>query len=199
MRINTLLSYRSGKKLNKFILPFILLAFICSCNETEQTQTIKKKGAYKIELPGYMSESTILHDEASLQYQNTFKELYIIVLDEPKQSFNNAISGNSLATEYSQDIQGYADLLIEGLSTSLQLSQEPDPKPSKINGLTARTFTMQGISEGIDIYWRVAYIEGRENYYQVLAWTLAENKDKYDAAMGKMINSFKEINRSRKQ
>ena len=185
---------------SKSSFAFILLAFLAfSCGDTNpQLKTIKSNGLYKIDLPDYMEETFQLNNEASLQYQNLFKELYIIIVDEPKNEFHEAISQEHYANEYTKDIQGYSDFLIDTYPER-EVTRE-DLIPAKINGLDARIFEMKETTEdGYDICFKAVNIEGRANYYQVMVWTLAENKEKYADLIDTIINSFKEMNRSRKQ
>ena len=189
------------KKLTlKSSFAFILLALLAfSCADTNpQLKTIKKNGLYKIELPDYMEETFHLNNEASLQYQNLFKELYIIVLDEPKDEFHDVISQGDYANDYTKDIQGYTNFLLD--SHPEREITGGDIKPVKINGLDARIYEMKETTEdGYDITFKAVNIEGRKKYYQLMVWTLTENMEKYNTVMDNMINSFKEMDRSRKQ
>ena len=65
-------------------------------------------------------------------------------------------------------------------------------KKATINGVDAEIVDFVAKPENIEtfIYYKVAFIESKEKLYMVMAWTLAETKDKYDAEMEKMLNSF---------
>jgi len=45
----------------------------------------------------------------------------------------------------------------------------------------------------LDVYYKFAAIEGKNDYYQVLTWTLKEKRDQHQQQMEVMINSFKEV------
>ena len=178
---------------------FILLAFfIVSCQNTEPHYLTVKKDIYKIDIPEHMEESDKLNSEASLQYQNLFKELYIIILDEPKKDFNELISDDYYADKYSTDVKGYTDFVLDNYYYETEVTTT-DPEAVKINGLDAFTHNMEERNTaGYDIFFKVAYIEGRNNYYRVMVWTLSEYKEEYRETMERMINSFKETDRSRR-
>ncbi|AXG73540.1 hypothetical protein DVK85_04560 [Flavobacterium arcticum] len=186
--------------MKKHLFITIITAFLLlSCGDSkEEIQTIKIKGLYSIELPEYLTKTTGLDNSASLQYQNTLREVYIMVIDEPKSKLEKAIKENALEDYYTPDLDGYAKLLNEGIETRASLDSVPQLISKKINGLNAKTATFTGNSQGIDIYWSLAFIEGKNNYYQVMIWTLADKKEQYKETMKAMINSFKETNKSKK-
>ena len=108
------------------------------------------------------------------------------------------IADNELEEYYSLDIDGYANLLTDNMESTITFDSIADLKPQKINGLEARTINFTGMMEGVHIYWKFAFIEGRNNYYQIMTWTLPDRKKTYDETMDAMINSFKEIDKSKK-
>ena len=50
-------------------------------------KSISINNEYSVKLPKHMKEAKNLNDEASLQYQNIFKEVYFVVIDEPIEEF----------------------------------------------------------------------------------------------------------------
>lgn len=182
------------------ILLFISLAWlVVSCGE-EGTQTIKIGGLYAIDVPASMDKTTELNEQASLQYQNTIDELYIIVIDESKSQLDLALEQNSLYDQYTSDLDGYSRLITDNMKSALSSNDSiPQPKTMKINGLEAKLFSFEGTTSGVDIFWELAFVEGNNRYYQIMAWTLAEDRDEHDAKMMAMLNSFRETDKSVKQ
>ncbi|KAF2520167.1 hypothetical protein E0W68_02790 [Flavobacterium salilacus subsp. salilacus] len=172
---------------------------LLSCGQgKEKTQTVRVKQLYTIEIPDFLSEAKYLDKEASLQYQNLVKEVYIVVLDEPKEVLEKTIADNGLEDYYTLDINGYASLLTDSMEESVAFDSIPVLQPEKINGLNSQILNFTGKIEGVHIYWKLAYIEGRNNYYQVMTWTLASRKEEYQNIMDAMVNSFKEIDKHKK-
>jgi hypothetical protein len=76
------------------VLLFVL-ALLTSCglkfNEEKSAAEVELQqitgGDYSLGIPTYMTKATTLNDEASLQFQNLFKETYVIVIDENKEKF----------------------------------------------------------------------------------------------------------------
>lgn len=172
------------------------LTVLFACDKAAETQTVKIGGRYQMDLPAHMTKATGLNDAASLQYQNKLKEFYAIVIDEPKAVLEKSIFDNSLEGVISNDLNGYAKLITEGMKNNATLDSVPSLKFTKINGLEARTIDITGKIQNVHIYWKVAYVEGKSHYYQIMVWTLADKKQQFEADMDAAINSFKETDRS---
>lgn len=172
----------------KKIIPLCLFYLLLSCN-SKKAETVTINNKYSVELPGFLSKATNLNEEASLQYQNIFKEFYVIVLDEPKKVLIDI--ADDLAVE--PNLESYFSVLKSGMEETFDNVAFIDIKDTKINGLKAKTFAVTGNVEGIDAYYKIAYIEGKDSYYQILTWTLLKNQQKHTPEMDKIIASFKEI------
>lgn len=184
-------------------LKIIVIALVALClagcgKGATEFETVRVKGMYSLDLPDFLTKTDNLNDEASLQYQNPFREFYAIVIDEPKTELIKALEVNSLYDYYSADLEGYSQLLLDGIENAAEMNDIPEFTDTKINGLKARTIGLEGVTDGISIYWKIAYIEGNNNYYQVLAWTLSEKRETHEKDMEAIINSFKETDKSKK-
>lgn len=192
----TILPYSIGTKA-KVIYFLLVVSLLTSCKD--KMQTVNSDGDYTMELPLSFTKVNDLNDEASIQYLNTFKELYVIVIDEPKTELIKALKKNSLETTYSNDLKGYSKLIVDGMDASIAVEKLPDFKDTTINGLNARLLSFEGLSSGNRVYWKLAFIEGNNNYHQVMVWTKAEKQKKYEKEMAAIINSFKETDKSKKK
>lgn len=179
---------------NTLIAALLLLCFACS---TETKTVTVKREKYSIELPDYLSETSILNEEASLQYQNLLKQFFVIALDESKTELQEALLANGLEDDYSFDLEGYSELMIENFREFVGLGGIPDFTETTINGMRAFTVDIEGTIDGEVIYWKVAYIEGKNNFYQLLVWTGGTKKKQYEEQMQDVINSFRETDKSR--
>ena len=115
------------------------------------------------------------------------------MIDESKEEFIKALYDNNLTDNYSNDITGYSNLIVDVFESSMSTNSSFDFQDTTINTLPARTIDISGRSEGIDVYFSVAFIEGNESYYQIMTWTLANRKYKYYSQMTNLIYSFKEL------
>lgn len=164
----------------------------------ENDEIIVGTGGYKISIPKHMSVSKELNDDASLQYQDIYKELYIIVIDEPKTDFIKTFSDPEY-NEYDDKLtpeKNYRIVQMKSMKEKMTLRGEPGVKKATINGLDAEIVDFTGAVEGVaeDIYYKLAFVEGTKNLYMIMTWTLASDKDKNTEEMDQMIQSFKLAN-----
>lgn len=179
------------KKLNILLLT-ILFITSCQSGDTEKLVTIENK--YSISIPSFLVKaSTELNEDASLQYLHTWKEFYVIVIDESKSEMQKALVDNNLTDKYSNDIKGYSDLLLDGFEQSISISHKSEIVDTLINNMPARLLTINGRAEGIDAFYSIAFLQGKERYYQIMAWTLSNKEYEYRDKMNRIMYSLKEL------
>ena len=154
---------------------------------------------FEIEIPTEMHEEDSLNVEASLQYgyldkvEGVVKENYIIVLVHDKAELKD---DKDNAFEY--NVENYNELakenLLEGklLDESFNETEKVDINGNSavINEIKAGIKMMDG--RVVDVYYMLGVIEGEKAFYQVLTWTLWEQKSDFKADMKHMILSFQE-------
>ncbi|QYJ69257.1 hypothetical protein [Flavobacterium litorale] len=184
---------------NFILITLFVTLLLTSCSDTDyETRTVRVKGKYSIDIPKMLSKATDLNEDASLQYQNTFRELYVIVIDESKREYENVIVDSYLEEAYGNNLNGYSKLVVEGIEREIVLDSLPKLKDITINGMKAKTFATTGEVDAVRGYWNITFIEGRNNYYQVMSWTLPDNIEKYEDIINDMRNSFKDTDKSKK-
>lgn len=159
-------------------------------------QEVKINGLYSMKLPDYLTEGNDLNDEASLQYQNIYKEVYVIVIDEPKQDFIDVFMelGDYDSTKSACD--NYAEAQMESIEGNMEtVTSKSTLRKTKLNGAEARVADVAGTQAGIDdpMGFTVAFVEGKETLYMIMTWTFEKDKAKYQDDMDMMVNSFKEL------
>jgi hypothetical protein len=178
------------------IFPILLLfALLMGCTDSKEvkTRTVIIEERYSLELPTFLREAKDLHEDASLQYQNRIKDYYVIVIDEPKQDLENVLEEEDLTEEYTSDLKGYTKLLLDGFGMSLQNMGKSELIYTVINDLPANLVKLTGRVDGVDVFFYVGFFEGKETYYQVLAWTSEKKASLYKANMLEILKSMKEI------
>jgi hypothetical protein len=179
--------------MKKLLLLIVVLVLVAGCGQGDTMQKVVIEDRYSIDVPSSLTEATDLNDEASLQYQNIFKELYVIVIDEFKDDVHEAIMENEVDDLYTSDLDGYAALLTDNFEFSIQDAVISNEKEVKINGLPAKTLKLKGISEDIDVSFLFGFIEGKDRYYQVMTWTLTKRFEEHRDKMEKILASFREL------
>lgn len=178
------------KKIGSILL---LLVVMVSCTSKTTYTEIVQDDLFSVAVPNTMQKTRGLNGDAALQLQNVKEELYFIVIKENKSEIDElfdptTVEGEDIFTQFSGTTLEYLTSTLDELSPSeLKLQDQT------INELPGRTVDFTARIGGLDVYYKFAAFQGKEDYYQVLTWTLKEYKDKNQEAMTKMVDSFKEI------
>lgn len=157
----------------------------------EDFNTVEIKSQYKIRLPKYMTEGKDLSEDASLQYQNIFKETYTVVIDEPKQEFIDVFM-EVLAYDTTLSVsENYRNVQLNMIAENMTIISQSTPVAIKVGNHDAYQVEIDGNVEGVahDISYLFTFIEGGDNLYMIMSWTLKSRKEKY-------FNTFKEVAQS---
>lgn len=156
----------------------------------------KINGLYSMKIPDFMTETTTLQPDASLQFNNPFKEKYITVLDETKEDVEAFQSDYGVGDDSKSALENYADMRLQYLIESgITIKEQSKLKSSMINGRKALSTTIDAAVPGIteDITYYFTYVEGADHFYMISAWTLLSRKDDFTEEVKVMAESFKEL------
>lgn len=168
-----------------FTFLFLITTFF-ACNQSAVFKEVKVKERYTISIPDYLKPCTDLHKDASLQYQNAENGIYALVIDEKKKTMQDY--------DLNFDIDMYFNSIAkQGFVESIKNGKISIPGRQQINNNKALIAEVTGKVDQTDVYYKLAIIETPFTFYQILAWTSAENKEKYQPDILKMIESFKEM------
>lgn len=180
-------------RMKQFLFFCASIIFLSACGLSGEYQTITVDGKYSLDIPKELSTTTELHPEASLQYMNVIREFYVMVIDEPVEDFAKAVSENQLENVVELNEEGYADLVVPAIKDGLSNLEDETPVKTKINGLSAMIHKFSGHINDIDVYYNFCVVQGKKNYYQILIWTMKDQKEKFSPDMEKIMMSFKEL------
>ena len=156
--------------------------------------TIKSK-RYSFQVPDFMYEMAGLNTAATSQYGYTYKEsddqtleLYVIVLEETHKE----IKAYDLGFEF--DALSYSKLAVESIESGLDAYQvlTADPKIEIINEMNCVRTEMKGKLGEVEVYYNMAVFHGKKAFYQVLTWTIMDQRNYFGKDMDEIIHSFKE-------
>jgi len=180
--------------MKKSLSLFLLLLILFACKQDASTETITIKKLYSLEIPSFLSAANHLHEDASLQYQNIFKEFYTIVIDEPSKAFDDMIVNEpSLVDYYTPNLEGYSNLIVDNMKVIVEDGTFSEFTQTKINGNDARTISLSGTVEDIKVFYHLTFIKGRKQYYQIVNWTELKRKEDHLKLMENISASFKEL------
>jgi hypothetical protein len=173
----------------------IISAILVACKPSTEVsyQRIEAKNGYSIEIISSMIPSNSLNSEASLQYVEEMRQLFIIVLDEEKEAINSVIAADEeLADYYSQDLAGFSELIMDNFVFQMDVKQAEHFKDTTIQNHPAKTIRLSATLNDVEIFYSLAFIEGERNYYQIWSWTHNESVSENLPLMEHMLFSFKE-------
>jgi len=148
---------------------------------------------YKLSVPKYMKEMNNLNEEASLQYANIYKEAYTIVIHENKQDFIDSFKEYDEYKEELSVIENYSQAQTNFFKESANIKEIEPYGLTEINGLDARQTKMKGNVEGQDITYIIGYVEGEDNLYMIMSWTLLDRLARFENTFEAINSSFKLI------
>ena len=201
------------KTIKLFFLLITITAFLISCGNikdkvenaideaieevadefSHSTETVEYNDLFSIEIPNILSECSDLNDEAVIQYENIDTELYLIVLEESKQEFFEAINfeayeGETISEDEILDMYSYLQF-----TTFASEDESFDAENIEINNLQAKQLDATANFESYSIFYRMACYEGEDTLYFLVMWTLEDSKDTYGSKMQDILESFKEL------
>lgn len=162
----------------------------------EDFMSVTIKDQYSMMIPKYMKEVSNLNQDASLQYQNIYKETYIIVIDEPTDEFISVFKDLEEYNDSISVVRNYRDIQLQYLAEGIDIINMTEPESLQINGLDSEKVTIDGAVEGIDfnITYFLTFIEGSDNLYMIMAWVHEDEKEKYRGTFEQVVGSFKLVN-----
>lgn len=174
-----------------------------NAQKNDETQHVVVDGKYSIDVPVFLSETTKLGEDASLQYWNKTLDVTFMVVDEPKAEFAEALKDvDELSVELGNSSDnGGADLLSDFAAVSISNMFEMDDisiernDNIQINGLKAkvvnvfqkRTFFKDAV------YGIMAYVEGKNTLYQIIILIGGTSIKKLAEKMEECVYTFKEL------
>lgn len=179
------------KKIGTLLL---LMVVLVGCKNKAEYIDIVQDDTFSVSVPTTMQKTRALNGEATLQLQNVKEELYLIVIKENKKEIDELFKATAVAGE-GEDIFGdFSQTTLEYLTSTVE---ELNPEELKLqvsmqHNLPTRKVDFTARISGLDVYYKFAAFEGKEDYYQVLTWTMKEYKEKNQEVMNKMLDSFKE-------
>jgi DnaJ-class molecular chaperone len=173
------------KKVLVFVV-FILFLQGAGCALADQktdpgTVLVDPEKTIQISIPSGWKEDRDLHDSAELQASNRKKELYVIVLSESKEDFQD------------MTLDRHSEITRATLVKSLTEPQTSAATTLKVNGHPAVQYEIRGFINNLSVIYLHTTVETEKNIHQILTWTLKSMYDKNKPALQKVTESFKEV------
>jgi hypothetical protein len=135
-------------------------------------------GKSEITVPNDWKKLALL-DSAGIQQGNTVKEQYLMVISTGQSG-------------YDSDLDGYAEAVTAKMQESLTDPVLGESRSLFVNGAPARQYELRGTTQGLDVVYWVTFVQGEQNFHQVVAWTLASRSDAHGPLLRQVSETFKE-------
>lgn len=152
------------------------------------------KNQYSIEIPSFLSKTSSLNPDASLQYENTQKKFYILVIDEKITDFHKALSDYKLTDKYKSNLEGYSKITTEGFEENVIVKNKTTKEYSH-NNLSIIHNNYSVNAQGANTQISFFFVKGKNTYYQIMIYYPTGLKKEYDVISKTIASSFKEVNR----
>jgi hypothetical protein len=149
-------------------------------NEKKSKTIRSSEGCCEISVPGSWNVDRELNEQANLQASNRLKELYIIVISEAKEDFENI------------NIESHSELTRSAFVKSLSTPETTGPVSVTIDNHPAVQYEISGVSNNVKIAALHTTVESNNYFHQILAWTIKSKADKNKPILQGVIQSFKE-------
>lgn len=169
----------------------VILLLLASCGLGNRTKDVNVENRFEIQLPKSFFKLNKLNPEAALVYGNPLSELYAMVIEDSKQEMNE---GEEEDVFEETSLEDYFELCLEMWSENHNTTNKlSDFEKITLNGLPAYFGEKKAVIDGLDIYYIIAVVKGKNAFYQIYTWTLTDQKDKYKPEFVKIVQSFKEL------
>lgn len=154
-------------------VPYAILLGIAMHTAYSQPTFIEQKAGhiYYVKVPGYMTKTIKLNDVASMQYINSVKNAFMVVIDDSKDelSMKGIKFGN---------LKDFHDENIKHLRSEENKSIESAPvvfdlKGNKFYQTELQVDFRESDDEQVKITYLITYVETKNYYYQILCWSLS--------------------------
>lgn len=156
----------------------------------EELKVINVNDEYAVSIPEYMTEMKSLHDDASFEYANLFKETYIIVLDESKEEFINTFKEIEIYNDSLTALENYSNFQIESFKESIGAIDVKELE-SRIKNIPSEIHEFNGEVEGLNIAYLVSFVEAENKMYMLMSWTMKNRYRKYKETFKLIHSTFK--------
>lgn len=139
-------------------------------------------GGVQITVPASWEQSETLGEEADadLAAEHPVRELYLLVLLEPKQDFAPDL-----------DLRGYANLVRENMRSTLDEIRAQPNEVLSIDGNRALQWEGQGTVDEVRITFLMTALESEDRFAQIYVWTVPSLMDEYRDLFKKMTRSIR--------
>lgn len=167
-------------------LVWLLLLVLAGCTLLPVSYDLQRvDDRYELRLPGFLSETDRLNDDAPLQMANAYWGLYLIGQHDAWEVLRRKRPQATLETFYT--------FHVDNLRLDLEEAQGTRPDSLRLDGLPALSGTLSGTFRGEAVRYRLTVIGGETYLYQFLCWYPPERAATVEPVIDSVLHSFREL------
>lgn len=148
---------------------FLLVALISSLTTFAQNFSTQKGGhCYTLDLPNYLLKTYDLNDVATLQYMNTAKDAYVIVIEDSKDELNYLRMVMNGPTEF-------LEFFLKDYQAKAKKRKVSPVTTFESNGNNHAQVELSWEENGVKLSMLITVAESKSHFYKILCWTNGPN------------------------
>ena len=144
----------------------------------EQKEITSDNGKSKITASGFWVKRSDLNQKASVQAAYKDKEMYAMVISEPKSTVPN------------MTLEQHHQLTRDHMLQKMKDSSGTQPVSLTIEDHPALQDELSGTDNGANVVFLHTTVDAGDDYHQILAWTLKSRWSAHNAELRDITNSF---------
>ncbi|PQJ32280.1 hypothetical protein BST92_10240 [Nonlabens arenilitoris] len=190
------------KTLLKASFIFVLLTTLSSCLggsnkaeklDIEQDFKLFESKKFSIKVPGYLTETDDLNEDAEMQMQNMFRETYMIVMAESKSDFDFASEILGMGNDSLSYAENYMDMQLESMTESFSYDVVKEKTTTVINDMPAMIVEANASIDGLNVSYIITTIESDHDIFYITCWTLTDRRDRYFPAFYQSVETIQQL------
>lgn len=174
------------KHMKKIIVSLVLCLPALFCFAQNASYSVRKGGhCYTMDMPDYLTRTFSLNDVASLQYQNTARSTFVVVIEDSKEQLQEVgmkfVSAKDFLENFSNDFK--KDMQNRKLTPTTEF---------KSNGYAHAQTELNWTEDDNEFYMLITGVETPGYFYKILCWTPQANKASVQADFQRISRSIKE-------
>ncbi len=169
----------------KSLFWILFFSLLTHCSPLKSTKVLTGlEGKIQLTVPGGWKEEKDLNESADLQASHRISEMYVVILSENKEDFQD------------MSLEKHSELTRGSLIRKLDNAKISDPIPLTLDGHPAVEYEIHGAMDHINIVYLHTTVETQKYFHQILAWTLPSRYEKNRATLQKVIENFRETSQA---
>lgn len=164
----------------------VLLSALISSTSLAQDFSARKGGnCFTMDIPAYLTRTFELNEVASLQYQNTSRAAFVIVIEDDKAQLE------SLGIKF-VNAKDFLDNFANDFKKDFPGRKQINPKEFSNNGNRHAQVEVYWTEEGNEFFMLITGVETPEHFYKIMCWAPLESKAKIYDDFVRISKSLKE-------